>query len=339
MAAVVAASALASAAPPRAGDTGGKFQMRQSSLSTGPAEMARSRVREGDCKGALPYFDDALRTSVDPTLFRDRGLCHDKLGDVYPAIDDYRAYVFAAPDEPDVDTIRSRILELQGNAPPADGDEESTNGTQANIDRVSRGDVIARPTTVKKSTLKGGSGFALGAYFGAGSLFFNDPNNTTASYEKIGLQLRASLRPSHAFILEGGYYHMDDASIGSTGTFPGGSGYDFLLGYEYRFKLDRSYNNQLTIAIGGTIGHFSESQTAGGVSGQAAQLLYGPAARVGYRHVFSNTLAVDLAIEPAYLWDHPTETITSATGSSTSTSSDNLNAVQLGGFVALIFGP
>jgi hypothetical protein len=352
-AAVVAASAQAKAAPPRAGDTGGKFQKRQSAQSTGPAEAARARVREGDCKGALPLFDDALRTSVDPTLFRDRGLCHDKLGNVYPAIDDYRAYVFAAPDEPDVDTIRQRISELQGNAPPAEGDEQSTNANQGSLEVQSNAQVIARPTTAKKATLKGGSGVGLGAYFGAGALFFNDPNNTASTYEKIGLQLRADFAPVHALVLEGGYFHMDDktyttsavspagGTTSTTGTFPGGSGFNFLLEYELRLRLDRSFSNQLTFAIGGTIAHFSETQTAGGISGNAAQTLYGPSARVSYRHVFSNTLALDLAIEPAYLWDHPTETLTvsGTTTSSSSGSSTNLNAVQVGGFVALIFGP
>jgi hypothetical protein len=344
VAAVVTASAPASAAPPRAGDTGGKFQMSQSALSTGPAEQARARVREGDCKGALRFFDDALRTSIDPTLYRDRGLCHDKLGDVYPAIDDYRAYVFSAPDEPDVDTIRARISELQGNAPPAEGDEESTNANQGSLEIQSNGQVISRPTTSKKATLKGGSGFAVGAYFGAGSLFFNDKNSTTASYEKLGVQLRADFRPAHALILEGGYFHMDDATSTdaagvSSGTFPGGGGYNFLLGYEYRFRLDRSFSNQITLAIGGEIAHFSETQTANGVSGDAGQTLYGPTVRVGYRHVFSGTLALDLAIEPAYLWDHTTETISSSAGVSTTGASVDLNAVQLGGFVALIFGP
>ena len=334
------------AAPPRTGDTGGKFEMRQSGVAAGPAEAARARVREGDCKGALPLFDAALRTSVDPTLFRDRGLCHDKLGDVYPAIDDYRAYVFGAPDEPDVDTIRARILELQGNAPPAAGDEESTNGVQANIERVSSGDVIARPITVSRATLKGGSGFGLGAYFGAGGLFFSsNGTSTTSTYEKIGVQLRYDWAPAHALLLEGGYFHMDDKSSGDTVTFPGGSGGGGLLAYELRIRLDQAFNNQLTFAIGGSINHFSETETADGVSGSLAQTLYGPTARVAYRHVFGNTLALDLAVEPAYLFDHPTASVTvgsgasSTTVSSSSSTSGDPSAVQIGGYVGLIFGP
>lgn len=346
-AAVAAASAQVQAAPPRANDTGGKFEMRQSTTASGPGDAARARVREGDCKGALPLFDEALRTSVEPTLFRDRGLCHDKLGDVYPAIDDYRAYVFGAPDEPDVDTIRARILELQGNAPPAAGDERSTNANQGSLEVQSNAQVIARPTTTNQASLKGGSGFGLGAYFGAGGLFLSSSAGTgsvTTSYEKIGVQVRYDFAPAHAFLLEGGYFHLDDKSSGDTVAFPGGSGGGGLLAYELRVRLDSSFSDQITIAIGGSINHVSETETEGGISGSLAQTLYGPTARISYRHVFGNTLAFDLAVEPAYLFDHPTATLSagsgasSTTGSSTS-SSDDLHAVQIGGYVGLIFGP
>src|SRR5450755_1666012 len=62
------------------------------------ADAARAKAVAGDCKGALDLFDEALRHSIDPTLFRDRGSCHEKLGNVYPAIDDYRSYVSQSPD-------------------------------------------------------------------------------------------------------------------------------------------------------------------------------------------------------------------------------------------------
>ena len=261
--AVVAASARASAAPVRAGETSGKFQMRESSQASGPAEGARARVREGDCKGALALFDEALRTSIDPTLHRDRGLCHDKLGDVYPAIDDYRAYVFAAPDEPDVDTIRQRISELQGNAPPAEGDEESTNGTQASIERVSHGDVIARPTSAKRATLKGGSGVGLGAYFGAGALLFNDPSSTKATYEKIGLQLRADLAPVHAFVLEGGYFHLDDKTVNHRHVSPAGAASTSSSATSCASGSTAPSTTSSPSPSGGTLAHFSETQTGG----------------------------------------------------------------------------
>src|ERR1700759_5690695 len=66
------------------------------------ATSARARMKAGDCAGALTSFDAALRTSdEDPTLFRDRGICHEQLGHPYPAIDDYRSYLTAVPGAQD----------------------------------------------------------------------------------------------------------------------------------------------------------------------------------------------------------------------------------------------
>src|SRR5580658_187954 len=61
------------------------------------AELARTRMKNGDCPGALDAFDLAITQSHEPTLYRDRGLCHEKLGHPYPAIDDYRTYLTSAP--------------------------------------------------------------------------------------------------------------------------------------------------------------------------------------------------------------------------------------------------
>src|SRR5580704_11205041 len=74
--------------------------------TTGYALVARSRMRNGDCAGALEAFDAAIMHSIDPTLQRDRGLCHEQLGHPYPAIDDYRAYLTAEPDAADAEGIR-----------------------------------------------------------------------------------------------------------------------------------------------------------------------------------------------------------------------------------------
>src|ERR1700704_4273507 len=76
---------------------------RQQQGTQGMADVGRARVRDGDCEGALTAFEEALRTSNDPTIHRDRGLCHEKLGHPYPAIDDYRVYLTHAPDALDAD--------------------------------------------------------------------------------------------------------------------------------------------------------------------------------------------------------------------------------------------
>src|SRR5258708_18337945 len=84
--------------------------------------LGRSRMRKGDCAGALEAFDAALRTLTDPTVYRDRGICHEQLGDNYPAIDDYRVYLTADPDAPDADGISARLRALEDKVagPPHD---------------------------------------------------------------------------------------------------------------------------------------------------------------------------------------------------------------------------
>jgi hypothetical protein len=73
------------------------------------AANARARARSGDCKGALDAFDTSIRYWQEPTLRRDRGLCHEQLGNPYPAIEDYRAYLTGAPQATDYDQIKARL--------------------------------------------------------------------------------------------------------------------------------------------------------------------------------------------------------------------------------------
>ena len=77
------------------------------------ATVARDRMRSGDCAGALDAFDAAIAHSIDASLRRDRGICHEQLAQPYPAIDDYRAYLTADPDAPDADGIRTRLANLE----------------------------------------------------------------------------------------------------------------------------------------------------------------------------------------------------------------------------------
>src|SRR5580704_16264109 len=78
--------------------------------------LGRTRMRGGDCAGAIDAFDTVLRTAVDPTVNRDRGLCHEKLGHPYPAIDDYRVYLTARPEALDAEGIRQRLVQLEQSA-------------------------------------------------------------------------------------------------------------------------------------------------------------------------------------------------------------------------------
>src|ERR1700733_5688511 len=86
---------------------------RENLGSAGFAATARARMRNGDCEGALEAFDSAVEVSIDGSLRRDRGLCHERLGDAYPAIDDYRYYLTTDPDAADADGIRERLARLE----------------------------------------------------------------------------------------------------------------------------------------------------------------------------------------------------------------------------------
>src|SRR5258708_26995570 len=111
--------AAAQSEPQTAARRPGKYKaqplnMRREKLgSEGLGDVARTRVKNGDCAGAIDVFDEAIRTSTEPALRRDRGLCHESLGHPYPAIDDYRAYLTAQPDARDADNIRERLASLE----------------------------------------------------------------------------------------------------------------------------------------------------------------------------------------------------------------------------------
>jgi hypothetical protein len=102
-------------APRKRGDDVRQFYLNKDSTpAVAAANNARARARSGDCKGALDAFDTAIMYWQDPTLRRDRGLCHEQLGNPYPAIQDYRAYLTGAPQAPDYDQIRDRLNRLEG---------------------------------------------------------------------------------------------------------------------------------------------------------------------------------------------------------------------------------
>jgi hypothetical protein len=107
--------------PQQPADNGGgarsstQFTLKREAVGGVDAANARARARTGDCAGALPLFDAALRSGgVDPQLRRDRGLCHEKLGNPFPAIEDFRFYITERPDAPDADQIRQHIAALEG---------------------------------------------------------------------------------------------------------------------------------------------------------------------------------------------------------------------------------
>src|SRR6185295_9064278 len=109
----------------------------------------RGRAAAGDCKGALNDFDQALKTGQEPELRRDRGLCHDKLGNKFPALEDLRAYLAAKPNAPDAEQIRARVQQLESeldNDRPIKSSAKKTaaNETDADVYASSRGEAEKR---------------------------------------------------------------------------------------------------------------------------------------------------------------------------------------------------
>ncbi|MBX3227326.1 MAG: tetratricopeptide repeat protein [Labilithrix sp.] len=91
-----------------------QFTLNRNTAGVAEAEEARGRARGGDCAGALTLFDAAVKAgSKDPLVLRDRGICHDRLGNVFPAVEDYRAYLASTPAAPDREQIQQRIDQLQ----------------------------------------------------------------------------------------------------------------------------------------------------------------------------------------------------------------------------------
>ena len=95
------------------------------------------------------------RITIEPTLRRDRGACHDKLGNATAAIEDYRAYLYARPEAQDAKEIEERIQVLDGQLEAARKPEDTKSGGGAEASaspstqgapQISKGRAVPRPT-------------------------------------------------------------------------------------------------------------------------------------------------------------------------------------------------
>jgi hypothetical protein len=271
-------------------------------------------MKSGDCQGALDAFDAALQHVVDYTIIRDRGLCHEKLGYNYPAIDDFRLYLTQMPDAPDADDIRQRLARLEGNgdgddtpdSPPAKTDAKS--GTADASDPPVEGgtphdqlDFVSRDESVNNSPLRAGKGVMLYPFFSEHKLVpictssncpsasFGDPQTWS---EAVGVGFRDSFDASGTLVIEAGYqlFNGTDVSLVSE------SGFTSLVAYELRFPTNPAYDNQWLLAFGLGYEHvFLQSSDPAIPSTTQGAIV--PRVRGGFRHMLGHAMAVDVSLD------------------------------------------
>jgi hypothetical protein len=309
------------AAPGGAARSSTQFTLRREEVGGADATAARVRARAGDCAGALPSFDAALRTTVEPTLRRDRGLCHEQLGHPFPAIDDYRAYLTAIPDAPDADQIRQRLAALEeqtGTGGPSskslhDSDPEGGHGrgeasASVAIGSGTRGYASASGTSSSRSIggesgqsydyyvqqekladaaetspLRYGSGFVLGPFVQLPRFFVGEGAAPGRLAYAVGGAFRYSTGSTLSIISELGF-----GGIGTSGAASAKSGPVLMGGVELRFPISRFAGDHLLLRGGLGFERYVVSGTRAVSSNVLGRFAF------GYRHVFGPSLGLEV---------------------------------------------
>jgi hypothetical protein len=287
------------------------------------AIVARTRMRNGDCAGALDVFDAAVAHSIDPTLRRDRGICHEQLGHPFAAIDDYRAYLTEEPDAPDAEGIRGRLgrLEQDNTGRSSNGDDDdvppATGGASATVTvgtggaggdaQVSAGgsskprdamDYIEHDNDQMKSPLRLGKGFSVAPYFSEHKWFFQNSNfgDSFTWAEAVGLQFRYSFGHVTTLFIEAAYQRFN-STAGAAGSVQASiQGLTSQIGLELRFPLDADYDNQLFFGPGIGFDHIVESLNLAGAPSTSLGAIV-PRARFGYRHLVAASAGIDISLD------------------------------------------
>ena len=283
--------------------------------TAGFATVARARMRNGDCAGAIDAFDEAVKHSIDPTLRRDRGLCHEQQGHPYPAIDDYRAYLTAEPDAPDAQSIQARLDRLDqqttGRTSSSESNDDtsvlkasgsvSVNGettTESTAPPVRRDtmDYIEHDNDEMRSPLRRGKGWSVAPFFAERKWFITGTNFGDAQTwaEAVGLQFRYSFGHVSTLFLEGGYTRFNSTS--ATAGLYTLQGMTSQLGLELRFPFDPEYDNQLIVAPGLGFEYWVETANVAGASSVDIGMIM-PRVRVGWRHMLAVSAALDLSLD------------------------------------------
>jgi tetratricopeptide (TPR) repeat protein len=242
-------------------------------IDTGQAAAANARAlaRKGQCDKALAAYDQALHSSIDMTLRRDRGLCHEALGHPYPAMEDYRAYLAVTPDAADSADIQARLdrLELATGVggpsvnPPSqksaeDVPEEAAladDATPGTSDNGKRKSILKRTYDEEEgayrrydqalsSPLRRGSGGIFGLYSDVRA--WSVSGNTVPSVE-VGGSIRWAFDHFNSLYGQIGYVSYQPGGLGEIGSTGGVNfgGIALGIGYEFRLRLDENATHSL----------------------------------------------------------------------------------------------
>jgi hypothetical protein len=299
-------------------------------VDAGSASTGNAASPGAPCARSLDALDRAIVVSIEPTLRRDRGLCHEHLGHPYPAVDDYRAYLMARPDAPDADDVRSRLERLEAEtgivakdaavheeaggrrmrSRARDKAGEGTGRTLADNERDERLD-----TEAAASPLRRGKGLVLGI-----ELDFTHVGKETVGWtETLGVDLRYSVSKVSTLLLEVGF-----AYASSTGAASSLGGSAAAVGYEARIGLDSRLDDALLLGV--TLGYQGLTQRGTGLHYTVVL----PEARLGYRHVFGPSLGLEGTFDGGAALLH--------LRSAPSGTDANQVVAVLGGHVALVVG-
>lgn len=326
-----AGTAYAQATPPRV-PTGQKdrsnsqFMLRRGDQGDADAAVARGRMRAGDCRAAIVAFDAAIKQTIEPTLRRDRGLCHEKLEHPFPAIDDYRAYLTEVPAAPDAEQIRERLANLEaqvgvgGPSGNSDDNPELGNADQRAsfaVDGEGSGESIKRKKKrgddenearkhsydyyvaqernadeADASPLRRGTGFIIGPYLNIPRFFVGNGVVSKDLAFNVGVTLRYSLGRYITLTSELGY-----SGIGTANKIGGISGVNVMGGLEARIPLNKYASDAILFRAGPGYEHLVDSDTRASVN------FFHGRFGVGYRHVFGSSVGLEAVFDggPALL--------------------------------------
>lgn len=305
---VVPAQAEGPTPPPQSSTKPQQFTLKREQMgSVAAGDAARARARKGDCVGALESFDAAIRSSIEPTLRRDRGLCHERLGNAYPAIDDFRAYLGASPDAPDADDIRERLVRLEeqtgagGRATEMSSESAKNPGGSAAVSAsISTGgprkdyDSTRLEEDDDSGPLRRGKGWVVGPYFGARRWFFPSDISSSKYAETIGIRVAYAWTRTSSVFGEIGYERFNNSTQDPFSL----SGLSGQLGYEARIPFSQAnVDNMFILGLGVGYEHLFVNQNSIVSAGAGTYGAIAGRARLSYRHNLGPKAALEAGLD------------------------------------------